>query len=299
MTTGQKSLIVPPKNLKEAIDWVLRVSGKDSSNDDSAIKGLTGELIKLLDKDAGEVARGVLEVMGKSFDKVVKGLKDFQDKNAISTFVLRGLIEKVSKSLQKVTDYGSAAGPAFIKEVRGLLQKEVINPGEGPIGKLADGFKMFIGWQNNTVGQDGIGKPGGYQSKYDRNEAKWPSKPDEQKTCALIFLGLLPLIFYFLPYLYAKCNEKGDWNSKGLANGEVKEFMESDAVGYTGNLGIKQGSDVANILKSSFGELNREYESAKKTIPRVRIKMSLTATSSTTMSAGPGYCPPAIQSLHS
>ncbi|GIX61812.1 variant erythrocyte surface antigen-1 family protein [Babesia caballi] len=51
MTTGKNSLTQPPKNLKEAIDWVLCMSEKDvNGGGRDAIKKLAEQLISLLTK---------------------------------------------------------------------------------------------------------------------------------------------------------------------------------------------------------------------------------------------------------
>ncbi|GIX64267.1 variant erythrocyte surface antigen-1 family protein [Babesia caballi] len=270
MTDGKKSLTDAPENLKEAIDWVLRVSGKENGqNDNGAIKGLAGELVKLLGNDASEVARGVLRVMGENLKRVVEGLESFQNKNTIGTTALRGLMKKVSKSLQKVTDYGSAADRAYLEKLREMLQQDVTNPGEGPIGKLAQGLANFIGWNGNAVAQGGIGKQGSYASSY-KNEATWPTQSGEKETCAYVFLGLLPLVFYFLSYIYYWCKSRDGWSGQKFnSQSELKTFMESDAVGFRDHLkDSKQGSDVATrIGEKCFQEIKNAYESAKKNPP--------------------------------
>ncbi|GIX62249.1 variant erythrocyte surface antigen-1 family protein [Babesia caballi] len=267
MSGSGNKLTDPPKNLKEAIDWVLRVSGRDNGhNEAEGIKGLAKELITLLDKDAGEVARGVLGVMGVNLKKVVGDLKNLDNPTAFfSTFVLRGLIDKVSKSLQKVTDYGSAAGTAYLEMLRELLQKDVAGKGHGPIRKFAEGLKTFIGWNGNAVGQDGLGKQD-YKSAY-KSEATWPTQSGEKETCAYIFIAILPLVFYFLPYLYAKCNENGDWNGFNLSTGNLKNFMESEALGFKGQFETaKNGSDVATLIGGTcFPEIKSAYESVNPT----------------------------------
>ncbi|GIX65326.1 variant erythrocyte surface antigen-1 family protein [Babesia caballi] len=258
MSSGKTSLTIPPTNLKEAIDWVLRVSGRDSGQDDNgAIKGLAKEVKNLLDKDAGVVAQGILEVMGETFDKVVEGLNKLHGQNSISTFVLRGLLKKVRTNLEHVSDYGSAASPALIKKLCGLLQKDVESPGHGPIRKFAEGLKTFVETNNGIFKSQ-------YVYAYNNSDAPWPTQPGEKERCAYIFLGLLPLVFYFLPYLYAKCTTQGDWHSESLSNGKLTIFMESDAVGFKAKLETsKQGKDVTTrIGEKCFQEIKNAYESA-------------------------------------
>ncbi|GIX61992.1 variant erythrocyte surface antigen-1 family protein [Babesia caballi] len=265
MTTG-KSLTQPPTNLKEAIDWVLRVSGRDNGDDgNEAIKILAKELIKLLDKDAAEVARGVLGVMGGTFDKVVGGLDSLKSQQ---TYVRSpvAFIQTFKGKTELVRDYGSAVDDGRIGELIDLLQKDVDGKGEGHVCKLADGLQEFIGWNGTTVGNDGIGKTGQYKSSY-KKEATWNSlngKDADKETCALIFLGIFPMLFYTLPFLYWICSDGTPrWKGDKLTSGSLQIFMEK--MGFKTDLDDwKNGSAVASLIGNTcFPEIKTAYNAAK------------------------------------
>ncbi|GIX61609.1 extracellular matrix-binding protein ebh [Babesia caballi] len=67
MTSGGKQLTTPPENLKEAIDWVLRVSGRDSDKENEegkkAIKGLAEELTASMRKKPYEENDDVKKIL--------------------------------------------------------------------------------------------------------------------------------------------------------------------------------------------------------------------------------------------
>ncbi|GIX62390.1 extracellular matrix-binding ebh [Babesia caballi] len=267
-----KFLTQPPENLKEAIDWVLRVSGRDSKNNENdAIKGLAKEVKKLLSNDAREVAEGVLRVMGENLKKVVGDLKQLHGKNEISTFVLRGLLKRVHTNLKHVSDYGSAASPALIKKLCGLLQKDVESPGEGPIGKLVKGISTLIGCKayNQFTGQGLIKQNGGpYTSAYP-SASHWNniSEPD-RRACALMFMGIGPILFLFLTYLYWNCEQSnGHWKSSSFSGSVSSDALSAylDAMGFKHaefNQQKNQASQIAEVLKQAFSELNENVTSA-------------------------------------
>ncbi|GIX64913.1 variant erythrocyte surface antigen-1, alpha subunit [Babesia caballi] len=73
-------------NLKEAIDWILRVTGKDGGGGDQAIEALTNQVKNLL----SEVGKSETK-LGKDIDKVIQ---------ALSTGGT-GLITKLAEGLQQ------------------------------------------------------------------------------------------------------------------------------------------------------------------------------------------------------
>ncbi|GIX62458.1 uncharacterized protein BcabD6B2_18930 [Babesia caballi] len=292
------SISVAPKvtDLKEAIDWVLRVSGRDNGrNDNNAISELAKELIKLLDKDAAEVARGVLEVMGGVIDGFVTKLNnaDGNHKPGQGTFrVLKAYLRTFKGNLENVRDYGSSVS----QEDRDKLKQYLTSEPSGAIGKLADGLKTFIGYQDGQVGSSGIGKTGSYRSKYDKDQTKWPSKPDEQKTCALIFLGIAPMLLYGLTYLYWWCS-KGErnkrWSEANLTSdtSTLSKFMK--AIGFE-NKYLKDsqntGKDVAKILNKAFANELSDAKVNDKSHYKFQESLSQTAKGQLSPSTSPLSC---------
>ncbi|GIX65984.1 variant erythrocyte surface antigen-1 family protein [Babesia caballi] len=278
---------VPPKNLKEAIDWVLRVIGKDSGNNgNEAIKGLAEELKKLFDKDAGEVARGVLTVMGKSITDLADKLGEVEE-DVSNSFVnkrkifavLEAYLQYYRGTFENVRDYGSRVSGQDRDKLKGWLTGE----SSGLISKLAEGLKTFIGWQNGSVGNDGIGKQGSYQSSYKPDQVKWPAESEsDQRTCALIFLGIAPMLFYGLTYLYWWCEGQDGWSGQNFTNGfsTLSKFMTT--IGFENKyLNNRQntGQNIAQILKQALPELTKNANEHYPEYLRKLLKEPVSSTS--------------------
>ncbi|GIX64159.1 variant erythrocyte surface antigen-1 family protein [Babesia caballi] len=180
MSAAPKKLTEPPTNLKEAIDWVLCMSGNDGRRGGrEAIKMLAEKVIGLVGP-LNHGGRNYGHVHGQHIGTLLGG--DFS---------------------------GSGYGAGNYK----------------PIESLGNGLRVLIGWQGGTVGQNGVGKPGGYQSSYsDEN----PSQTVKDEKAAKTFLGSIPLIFFALGFLYWQC--KGGWAGKDLSDGPMKAFL--DALGF-------------------------------------------------------------------
>ncbi|GIX61450.1 variant erythrocyte surface antigen-1 family protein [Babesia caballi] len=234
---------------------------------DQTIKGLAEELIKLLDSDPKNVAEGVLKVMGGSLTKVVGGLDSLKSQQ---TYVRSpvAFIQTFKSKTELVRDYGSAVDDGRIGELIDLLQKDATKGTGGPISALADKLKSFIGYQANGK-PDGTGiikNSNSYQSAYDGK--KW-NEVGDQKVCAKIFLGVAPLIFYLLPFLYWKCKlpaiDDGGWANKKLNEEHPKSFMEKMGFSDKQLDDSKHGSKVATLTGSTcFKEIETAYYQAKK-----------------------------------
>ncbi|GIX64670.1 variant erythrocyte surface antigen-1 family protein [Babesia caballi] len=248
MTSGGKSLTDPPKDLKEAIDWVLR-----------AIKGLAEEVKKLLNKDASEVARGVLGVMGKSITDLANKLAQVTEQvqgppsGTRKPFkVLVSYLQTFKGNLENVRDYGSRVSEQDLSKLKGWLTGE-----SGPITQLAEGLRKFLGYQSNTSNFDGTGIILNNGQAYDKayGTASWPQSPDDKRTCALIFLGIGPMLFYGLTYLYWWCEGNDGWSKEQLTGSSTTLSKYMTAIGFDSKyLSTTQntGSQVAEILKTAF-----------------------------------------------
>ncbi|GIX63493.1 variant erythrocyte surface antigen-1 family protein [Babesia caballi] len=304
--SGQKkSLTDPPKDLKEAIDWVLRVSGEDKGHkDNGAIKGLTEELIKLLDKDAGEVARGVLGVMGKSITgltnklaQVTEQVKDPPSGTRKPFKVLVSYLQSFKGNLEKVRDYGSSVSGEDLDKLTVWLTGEP----SGPIAKLAEGLGKLIGYQDGQFKNGGIGNQSEYKSAYKRDEVKWPQSPDDKRTCALIFLGIGPMLFYGLTYLYWWCEGTDGWSKLDVSGGSTTLSQFMTTIGLENkylNNGQNTGQKVAEILKKAFAnDLQHAMQTAKRkamfiaaaNANKIPNKASKTTALSAALNANPSY----------
>ncbi|GIX65368.1 variant erythrocyte surface antigen-1 family protein [Babesia caballi] len=257
MTTASKydKLTELPENLKEAIDWILRVTGKDGSGgSQNGTDALSEEVKNVLDKDAAEVSRGVLEVMGGVIDSLVTDLNDDRSpgkNHDHSTFRgFKAYLKSFKGNLENVRDYGSSVSGEELVKLKGWLAGQP----SGPIEKLADGLKTFVK-TNSGIFQ------GSYVYVYNKSNATWPSKPDDQRTCALIFLGIAPILFYTLLFLYWVCSDgTPSWKNNNLSSDEpLKKFMEK--MGFKTELnGSKKGEDVATLIGTTcFTEISKAW----------------------------------------
>ncbi|GIX65073.1 variant erythrocyte surface antigen-1 family protein [Babesia caballi] len=190
---GQKNSLTDwPDNLKDVIDWFLRVAEMD--------QGGSG----LGNKD--NVKKAVSHLTG--FTEATKGL---------GTFHIEGLFSSVAGALQHLIGYD------------GTYQLE---------GK-------------------GIGRKDQYTSTYPKSakwDGGWNAGATEANKVAIIFLGSMPILYFFVTYLYWKCKQDsayGGWdtqtlntNTSGLNNFMLQmEFT-------TSQLSSIKGSEIAKLFEN-------------------------------------------------
>ncbi|GIX61278.1 variant erythrocyte surface antigen-1 family protein [Babesia caballi] len=168
MSAG-KSLTEPPQNLKEAVDWVLCMSGNDGEGDynkgQEAIKKLATQVKTLLS--------------GVSVPGVTVGLEQLFQGDTIGSF-------------------GSNAS----------------------IASLASGLNALIDQTN------GMGNRYAYTYKKDDS-----SQTVNDEKSAKMFLGMIPLLFFGLGFLFYMCRrDGGKWSVTKLSAGPFRVFL--DAVGF-------------------------------------------------------------------
>ncbi|GIX61327.1 uncharacterized protein BcabD6B2_07620 [Babesia caballi] len=276
MTSGGKSLTTPPQNLKEAIDWVLRVSGKDTPNNDGegqkAIKGLAGTLQAMLNGDPGDVAEDVKKWFGEVSKSVMEKIKKANEeyrptKKGSSEWgfaVPHVILNKLSEGLEPFPSGGAARvnrekAEKWVETVQGNTLETIIET-------LADGLKKFV------APTSGIFQTA-HTSAYGQTNDKWKSlKANGRRECAIIFLAVFPLLYIALTYLYWRCSQRPDsppsnisWSGQKLTDDKgLKKYME--VLGYTANLNDQKtgGQIVSDILEKMFSnELQTAYTKAK------------------------------------
>ncbi|GIX63227.1 uncharacterized protein BcabD6B2_26620 [Babesia caballi] len=233
--TAEKKLTTPPTNLKEAIDWVLRVSELGHTQD------LAEALENLLGEDADDVAVRVHDV----FDVIKSNIiEQFDKMNDFPRDHYKGCMRSATTGLKAVER------PDNMKSVNL----------ETAITALAEGLKKFLGYSGSTnfSGQGIIASNGkGYTLTY--NTATWI--PDEAPKCTAIFLGILPAIFFGVTLTYWKCSEKNGWHYKTLTNESTQSTLTYflTQMGYSASVlnNGKQASEVIGYLKSGFTELSK------------------------------------------
>ncbi|GIX62995.1 variant erythrocyte surface antigen-1 family protein [Babesia caballi] len=252
MAADGKSLTEPPKNLKEAIDWVIQIKKDDVIND------IAKALQELLKEDGSEVAMNVLKNYRHVSESVIKGL-DAANENLENikkfNFTYTAL-NKLSQGLKPfVTGSQANISANAVDNVGAWVSKVQENSLKNIIPTLATGLETF--------------KKGILQNSNDstyKSDAEWSSlTPNDKRDCAVILLGIMPVVYIGLTYFYWQCEGTGGWPDQSLSgssgdHGNLKNFMA--ALGYQSNqLANKNGSTiVSSIMNSMFSnELRTAY----------------------------------------
>ncbi|GIX61791.1 variant erythrocyte surface antigen-1 family protein [Babesia caballi] len=240
-----------PSNLKEAVDWILRVTGKDgvdTSAANSNIKALAREVCKLLGLLKGAILPDISGIIGEIEVDDVRGY---------------GPISTLAEALRVFTGYDRGSRGTI--EETGIAMRPK-NNSERPYDGLEE-------WKKNNYA--------GYFFSYPR-EATWlrdvqhAGLMDGQKKAgeiyALILLGSMPILYYGLAYLYWRSHDEahGLWMDKRFdgsdedstlgKEGALSKFMQ--AMGYKrtslsnskcGNVMKKVANSLQDLKVSTYG----------------------------------------------
>ncbi|GIX62809.1 variant erythrocyte surface antigen-1 family protein [Babesia caballi] len=231
MMAVMKTLADAPKNLKESVDWVLRLSGLDLQygyeyDGTRDIADLSWELNNLLGED------------------VTKATEKKVEPELIETF------------------------KKMVNTFKGWLQ-DGSGPGTNPIVKLAKGLAGLVGYENGRISGSGLGRLHAYKSSY-ATVARWKDlSQDKKRDGVMNFLAAVTIMYPKLTELYWRCRpEGGEWhelrldgegstNSSAVSKDAIKKFLtEAGYDLYQVNCHNNQnGSVIASALKSAFQEL--------------------------------------------
>ncbi|GIX66138.1 variant erythrocyte surface antigen-1 family protein [Babesia caballi] len=239
---GGKSLKDCPSNLKEAIDWILRVTGKDgnSSGSQSGTQQLATAVTGLLD----DVKPHEPELRKKS-DEIKKALKSDSS---------TGLIENLADGLAKFIGYQNSNSGSDIG-TDGIAVKG--QPHESR--ELAKEFKYgFATYKYGYILS--------YPKSADWNRDFSSSVTDHPKA-AKIFLSCVPMLFYGLGLLYWRCRSGGGWEKAKVnhSNSSLRYFLSSQGFGKE-ELQDKEGSHVVSNALNTFKELKGAISNAHSLI---------------------------------
>ncbi|GIX62926.1 variant erythrocyte surface antigen-1 family protein [Babesia caballi] len=244
--TSSKKLTDCPSNLKEAIDWVLRVTGKDGVDRSPSVGNiavLAREVCKLLGSLTGAISRDVTGIIRKNEEYAGSG---------------HDPISKLAEALRVFIGYDG--GPRGTIEGTGIAMKPKSNF-EKPYDGLEDRSKK------NSDGYF-FSCPRGATWLQDVQHAQVSGGQKEaEQLCAHILLGCMPILYYGLTYLYWQSSDdtSGVWKDKQFdgshegsrlsEEGALSEFMQ--AIGYQRTSLSK--SKCGNVMKSvakSLQDLN-------------------------------------------
>ncbi|GIX61166.1 variant erythrocyte surface antigen-1, beta subunit [Babesia caballi] len=227
-TTGRTE---PPTNLKEAIDWVVRISGHDfrngyQSGGKTAIRKLAMNLISENNSDLTKLA----EVMHKALQYTV-------NHSGIVGDGLRKLFDGVEIDMRAIqtSDFSKwLSGPAI------SWLKDDIQSYDGPITAFAKGLAKFIGWDEKdggTINCYGIASCF-YRSAYDKHSDPGRLSGSTEAEAISIFVDAVISTFLLLTFLFWKCHrqhakescvECGEWSRQTFCDekSEVGIFLKA------------------------------------------------------------------------
>ncbi|GIX61122.1 variant erythrocyte surface antigen-1 family protein [Babesia caballi] len=237
---AEKKLTDLPKDLKEAIDWVLRVSELAKIND------LAAALEKLLKRDGSDAA---VRVKGLYGEIIKKFCINFDNNDGRPSPVLKYYLKNLEKLGPVKRPDDETNDETFLKKF-----KDGSTGLKTSITKLPDSLKKFLG-RNGSSDQGIIKQNSRYTSDY--QNADW--KSEKASDYAVILLAIAPMLLLGLGYLHSKCK---DTANKGWKDIKIKDSQITRLGQFLVDMGFpetvlnsdKQGSHIFSQL-SGFSEL--------------------------------------------
>ncbi|GIX64336.1 variant erythrocyte surface antigen-1 family protein [Babesia caballi] len=234
MTAEPKKLTQPPENLKEAIDWVLRVTGGDNA---------PMIYMPLFINDVDKIVNKYLYTNDAFPGKIIRSIED---------------------------DKGSFP--------------------EGPIKKLAEALRKFIGyqWEKKSsnpsewkINGSGIVKHGVIYTSSKGQPQPQPPPDDSKKKALQNFFTAIEKIFEGLTELYLKC--KTEWKTENLGGNSggsnLKEFMAQNGFEETQLNPSMTADKIASEALQGLKEFDKAYNSLPTSLDAFRSKLQQTAIS--------------------
>ncbi|GIX64813.1 uncharacterized protein BcabD6B2_42480 [Babesia caballi] len=259
----KKKFTAPPTNLKEAIDWVLKIK------EVSAINELGDALEALLKEETGDVAVRVQDVYEKICEKFCKDCEEHYNHASYLKRYLNKLqtFEPVHRSVAETDE-------DILKRLKGESQGLKTS-----LPKLPENLKTFLGSSDYASKNfDGKGiitsSGGGYTFAY--QNAGW--KPGETEECAVILLAVAHMLYIALSYIHSKCSKKKGPKSKQGENGWSDMKIKSDTIK---NNGVSAFGDFLTGMGFPKDTLNGDKEGShilSQLSEFTELKMSDTAS---------------------
>ncbi|GIX62670.1 uncharacterized protein BcabD6B2_21050 [Babesia caballi] len=239
-----KSLTDCPSNLKEAIDWILRVTGKDGGA--GKVDELAAEIVKV--QDLKQAFTEAVEDMRKKVEVAEKSL----DAGPQTKLQLEQRLNDLSGLL---TAYEGLKG--WLGLGNGGQGKEKLKK---LIEKFAEGLMSFM----ESINEKGI--------SYKRAYVQLSGALSTIQKAGDIFLGCMPMVFFGLSFLCWRCRtNNGEWNDLQFNGGGshfklTQGIFQADMRLFTTSLGFSElssyrGEDVfEKIMKDKFKEFTTANE---------------------------------------
>ncbi|GIX61580.1 extracellular matrix-binding ebh [Babesia caballi] len=261
-TTQLRRAVGSGKESFEKAIGMLAVITQDTSVSRHKIPGIL-KALKNVDvfkneKDVGGLASGFKEYLAEVLGAVARN-KELKSQAAQAATQVDNLKEKLTSL---VNAYGNQKGDLTTetKDVREAERTLTYNAQLHPVKSLVEGVK-----RGTTSFLQPLQHKSRYKSAYMVHN--WKGTTDNNKI-AKIFLGCLPLYYYWLTYLYWKCSlshSQGGWEGNRPNSGSLSAFMVGH--GYvTVHLNKHPGKNIAPLLER-FDELKDSMQTASGTPP--------------------------------
>ncbi|GIX63604.1 variant erythrocyte surface antigen-1 family protein [Babesia caballi] len=244
MTPG-KPLTTPPTNLKEAIDWVLRVSGGDGMRNDTDLlaTALTASIYKTSNKQSNDV------------DKILTEMKK-DEHNGNPT----GPMKQLSDALAE-----------FI----GYKYEQSGNPHKWKIsgnGVVKDGTYASRGKYTTYTSA--------YQGSWFTDVFSNDSNYVKRNDCARILFTAIEIIFEGLTELFFNCKSEWDGQSlNGTGGSNLKQFMTTKGFSDTQLNTSITGDKIATQALKGFNEFDAAYNPLPTSLDAFRYHVEQNAIS--------------------
>ncbi|GBE60054.1 hypothetical protein, conserved [Babesia ovata] len=214
------SLTEAPHNLKEGIDWLVALKGKDAEKSLAAM----GDAIHkfLADKPVGKMNVPALE-------KVKLITKEFLEKPALNyIWPANELLRRFKGPLSKEHPgfFASCFGGTIESDYANVVQTKNLTAETiaKKLGKVVDGCEKFL---------ENVKNPDEYKSSYS-SEASWEAScAKDPEACAVVLVGIAPMLYAGLHSLLFACNDEA---LKYVRSYPIRSSLEEilRAVGYEG-----------------------------------------------------------------
>ncbi|GFE55987.1 variant erythrocyte surface antigen beta subunit, putative [Babesia ovis] len=256
--TIRDSLLNSPTNLKEAIDWILRVTNKDGqgNGEEASSDGLSHCLCPLS-------------------QAVVTVLRDVRVKEYI------GHGSRNRNSNRSATEDSSDEELALVQDILSSIETiGGVRTTRNLIQDVASKLAEFIGWDTSSgnngtpqltgkgIGCNGKGTGGtkcshtncfGYQSSYGGmanlsmllggDDTGTTGTGNDWTILAKIFLGTIPFIFSGLSYMYWACNADGSAGREGFKNSDTVNNESQVICHYLKRMGFETTNGLKKDMK--------------------------------------------------
>ncbi|GIX63848.1 variant erythrocyte surface antigen-1 family protein [Babesia caballi] len=273
----KERLTEQPRNLKEAIDWVLRVTGLDDSaeqvNDTADVEELNVKASSILKN-------------GKANKVNAKGATITRKQNKFNYDTVQRSIRNLSYAVAKLLSNAQSKECPELPDKLILTFKCWFVEDElccyGPISKFASGLAFFMGYEKGQMTRKGFANKGIYESSYD-SRANWQNFSNDEQV-ATIFLQAVLIIYPLLATLYWRCKgdedgtrNYGPWQDYRIDGSDghrpLRKFLEkagfsisqinANPVDTKGNTHHNVGKVIALTLGYYYPEFETAYKLSK------------------------------------